>query len=332
MRIIMGGPGSSGSTLLRTVLNRHPAVFSGPELNFFNKEQLFEDWNRFKSKTIGRHFPRLATLGWFCYPGTGLLHPDYGWQAVELKSLLRASSSIGQFVDAYFARPLQAHAAKLWIEKTPSNAYSFKHFLETFADGKVIHTSRNPFDAAASLVRRGYTPAFAAASWIYNSATAMQGEHSERYYLVRYEDLVTSPQKQLADLLRFVGVEFDPNVLLPHQEESSTAEKIASWGLSPGERISSPSLGGFGRLEPSTRRELLAALSLIRVSDRHVQRRGLKYCTCAQLCERLGYEFHPEVHQECLPKIRADLRREWLGRSLRLYPTGWNNFPVELAQ
>jgi len=302
MRIIMGGPGSSGSTLLRTVLNRHPAVFSGPELNFFNKEQLFEDWNRFKSKTIGRHFPRLATLGWFCYPGTGLLHPDYGWQAVELKSLLRASSSIGQFVDAYFARPLQAHAAKLWIEKTPSNAYSFKHFLETFADGEVIHTSRNPFDAAASLVRRGYTPAFAAASWIYNSATAMQDEHSERYYLVRYEDLVTSPQKQLADLLRFVGVEFDPNVLLPHQEESSTAEK------------------------------LLAALSLIRVSDRHVQRRGLKYCTCAQLCERLGYEFHPEVHQECLPKIRADLRREWLGRSLRLYPTGWNNFPVELAQ
>jgi len=41
--VLIGGSGSTGSSLLRTVFNRHAAVFSREELNFFNKEQYFSE-------------------------------------------------------------------------------------------------------------------------------------------------------------------------------------------------------------------------------------------------------------------------------------------------
>ena len=41
--IIIGGSGSSGSSLLATILNRHPEVAVGPELSLFNKPVLYEN-------------------------------------------------------------------------------------------------------------------------------------------------------------------------------------------------------------------------------------------------------------------------------------------------
>ena len=80
MAVLIGGSGSTGSSLLRTILNRHPLIFSGSELNFFNKKQLYYNWNKYKTRVLTKNnFYCLYTTGWFPYKSTALLAEDYYW-------------------------------------------------------------------------------------------------------------------------------------------------------------------------------------------------------------------------------------------------------------
>ncbi|MBD3404260.1 hypothetical protein GF420_15330 [candidate division GN15 bacterium] len=330
MKVLMGGPGSTGSSMLRTVLNRHPDVFSGAELNFFNKEQVFTDWPQSKHRLLGFKFPRFTTQGWFPYAGHHLLHEDYGWSREELRRLISDSTSLGEFVERYFARPMASTRAQVWVEKTPSNAYSFRHFLNMFADSKVVHTIRQPHDAVASLVRRGFTPIFATGMWVYNASAAMSVEDSQRYLLIKYEDLVEGPEHETGRLLDFLEVATDLSVLeAPGRDESAG---IGTWGNRPDKTISKSSVGGFYRMPVEVQEEIVTALSLFRIADRHMTEKSLRYQSCAEICRALDYPFEPQPATGFRNKVKADLRREALRRSLRFYATGWRNFPAEIAQ
>ena len=161
MSIIIGGSGSAGTTLLRVRLNSHPDLFSGTELNFLNKKLLFNDWNTFKSLIMSSN-KSIVTNGWFPYPGTNLLDDDFMWSANDLSDLIDSSKDIVSFTNSFFKPSLTYNNAKVWVEKTPSNAYCFEDFLKQFNNGKVLHAVRNPYDAVASLVSRGMSEFFAA--------------------------------------------------------------------------------------------------------------------------------------------------------------------------
>lgn len=88
MTVLIGCAGSSGSTLLPTLLNRHPKLFSGPELNLLNKEQLFEDWEHWENRVFS-FFPFCSTRGWQVYRRSNLSDPAYGWSRREVRTLLR---------------------------------------------------------------------------------------------------------------------------------------------------------------------------------------------------------------------------------------------------
>lgn len=330
MTVLMGGPGSTGSSLLRTILNRHSDIFAGAELNFFNKEQFFEDWADSREKLLrNRKYPRIATKGWFPYSGHNLLHPDYGWTKEALHSLLIDSKSLVDFTRDFFDLPLKNFSANRWIEKTPSNAYSFKNFLELFPEGQVIHTTRNPLDSVASLVRRGMTPVFAAGLWVYNSATAMRVEKSSRYLLLKYEDLVLSPAAQLSKVCDFLDITDDFRILEPPQQISGSS--IATWNHQREKRIGTSAIGGFARAEINVQQEIVTALSLFRIQASHLENRQLSYRNCLEVCTKLGYEFEPKIYPEYRPKIIRDLLVDLLRRSLRFNPTGWWNYPGTIS-
>jgi len=326
----MGGPGSTGSSMLRIVLNRHPEIFSGAELNFFNKEQVFEDWQRVKHRLLPRRFqfPRLTTKGWTSYAGTLLLDEDYGWSRPELERLISDSASLETFVEKFFARPLKQHGAAFWIEKTPSNAYSFRHFLDRFDDARVIHTARDPLDTVASLVRRGLPPILAAGVWVYNSATAMRVEDSGRYLLVRYEDFVSAPEACLEKLMDFLERPFHPSLLRGGGAEQGAG--LQSWENDPAGKISTSSIGGFQRLDANTQEQIVTALSVFSISDRHVRSRGLCYRNCQEICEKLDYDFRPKVYPGHRARMRRQMTKNRLYRTLRCQPTGWWNYPARM--
>ena len=275
--------------------------------------------------------PSFATKGWVPYPGHNLLHKDYGWSRSDLHSLIKEASSLSEFVHAFFERPLKYSGALIWVEKTPSNAYSFSHFLDLFPDAKVIHVTRNPYDTVASLVRRGLTPFFAAGMWIYNTASALKVEGSERYLAIRYEDFVENPEGEITRLLNFINANVDLSIIEPLQNEASDTA-IQTWINRPNQKISKTSIGSFDRLGESTKREIITALSLFRISDRHMNINGFLYSNCFEICQKIGYDFEQKVFANCVRKIRADCIKDILRRSLRLYPTGLRNYPAKLLR
>ncbi|NQT24373.1 sulfotransferase [candidate division KSB1 bacterium] len=329
MSILIGGPGSTGSSLLRTVLNRHPELYSGAELGFFNKEPVFTDWKRIRSHLLTQLGKRMTTHGWFPYAAHNLLHTDYGWSRTELDDLLRGSESVVEFAASFFERPLQHRNAKIWIEKTPSNAYCFQHFLNLFENGKVVHITRNPLDAVASMVNRGMTPYFAAGNWVYNNAAALSAAYDTRYHRITYETMVQDPEKTLHKLTDFIDISFHTEIFDPREDEENQPSGIASWTYARTGRIVNPKKSTFEISQKYIQNQIVTALSAFRIHPRHMKKYGFKQTKCNEVCEALGYEFRPEI---LLPaQIRFQQVRDISRRTFRLYATHWPNQPGSLC-
>ena len=327
MTILLGGSGSTGSSLLRTILNRHPDIFSGPELNFFNKEQLFQNWKKEKKKIFNR-FPQFITQGWVSYPGTHLLNKEYLWNKDELLGLIYNSETINSFIDGYYYKPLKLKNAKIWIEKTPSNSYSFDYFLRQFPEGRVIHSTRNPYDSVASLVKRGKTPFYATGMWVYNTISALRASISSRCMTIKYEDLVLNPKESLDKILSFINVKNDDMILNP--QKSNYSKKIISWKHDPNREISKTSIGNFRKLSSVLQEEIITALSVFELSDKYMKLKFFKEKNCKEACLKLNYDFKSIIYSQHIRKIKRDFMRDYLDRSIRFYSTGWNNYPATI--
>lgn len=155
--ILIGGSPSTGSSVLVNVLNRHPELAAGPETYLFIHPDLYREWDRYGHYLLKRdRFRGLKSIGWFRKNGADLLLPEYGWDPAGLAALLNRSASFPEFVEGYFSTAMTRKGATQWIEKSPSNSLAFPDFLKFFPEGKVIHTTRNPYDAVASLIARTF--------------------------------------------------------------------------------------------------------------------------------------------------------------------------------
>jgi hypothetical protein len=330
--VLLGGAGSTGSSLLRTLLNRHPEIFSGEELSFFNKEQLFEDWVGFRPRIVSRVRRPLATRGWFPYPGHGLLHGDYAWRADELRELVLTSPSIESFAPAFFEKALARSGKTVWAEKTPSNAYSFRAFLRAFPSGKVVHTVRNPLDATASYVRStGRHPYFASALWLYNSASALSVSGNPRYCAIKYEDLVSRPQQTLDALFAFLGIPLNQDLTQPSVGDTAVHTRNPGWRSDRTGPVQAPEQPAFESVDPTVQRQIVESLSALAISERHVRSKGLGHRTCVEVCQALGYDFTPVRPNDRRPLVREYIR-DIVSRTILRYPTGGRFYPVTIER
>ncbi|MBK9055288.1 MAG: sulfotransferase [Chloroflexi bacterium] len=125
-------------------------------------------------------------------------------------------------------------------EKTPTNFYYVPTLYEWFPQVKIIHTFRDPraiFISAAKLVRAGKwgvkekLPTLP--SWLMYGLLDMielihitktwldavrlhalyERTYGDRYYLLRFEELVSNPEEQVQKLCNFLNVPYDPAML-----------------------------------------------------------------------------------------------------------------------
>ena len=94
MSIVIGCSGSTGSSLLKTMLNRHSMIFAGPETNMFAFPQVYEDWARTKQLLLND----IKTDAWQMRKGMDLLQPEFGWKRAELKEMIQQADSFKDFV------------------------------------------------------------------------------------------------------------------------------------------------------------------------------------------------------------------------------------------
>lgn len=130
----------------------------------------------------------------------------------------------------------EAVGALFFVQKATSYVFYGRTILDRIPRSKLIYMSRNPYDIAASKKRRKIRREFVwntMYSWNKGTRIAEQltRESPERVRIVRYEDLVTEPERTVRSVCDFAGVDFDPSFLdVPHVNRSETGYSLQGEG------------------------------------------------------------------------------------------------------
>jgi hypothetical protein len=330
--IIIGGSGSTGSSLLQSILNRHPKIVAGQETSIFIYPHLYHQWSRYKRFLIDKGPFGVKSTGWSIRNGMDLLHEDYGWQKGELLAVIRQTDNMNEFVDAFFERPLLKKGASTWVEKTPQNACAFYEFLTEFPQGKVVHMVRDPYDTMASLIARGFEPYLAAGYYVYHTAAAASADQLDPYICIDYTDLVDKPEDTMRILMNFIGLDFDPTMLVPSKKEVENPLKLKGWNHSERDYVKRSSLGRFEKLSKEEKNEIIAALQVFQISKRHMFKFRMKFSNFKELCKYYDYEYQEVDPSPFISSMKISRYRDMMSRTLRLHPGHILNYPGNIIQ
>jgi len=185
--IFIVGCQRSGTTLLRLILDSHPAISCGAETRFLPDLARIttKDWARISSYGFDR---------------------DY-W-------LGRVAEFFGGFHEDY----ARSRGKTRWADKTPMYALSIGYLDELFPNCQIVHIIRDGRDVVASHRQHwGYQSALRAVpKWPHYVRVARRAGAvlpSNRYCEIRYENLVTRSEETLRELLGWLGESWDPSVL-----------------------------------------------------------------------------------------------------------------------
>lgn len=287
MCFVIGCSGSTGSSLLKTILNRHSQIFAGPETSLFAFPQVYDRWNHLNNKL----HKGIITDGWSIKNGMDLLQEDIGWTATALNQVTQAAESFPDFVNRFFGLPLKKYQKQYWLEKTPINAYGAAAFLEHFPEGKVIQIIRNPYDTVASLVSRNINPYWATGYYVYNTAIMSSVHHSPSYYQLTYEDLVEKPHYTLESLFHFMDLPFEQEIIEARHEKRKEPTTIRGWKHHETGSIQSSSIGRFGELPPPQQELIKSALTHFEIQANYLDKYQIQFKNAAELCQHFDYPF-----------------------------------------
>jgi hypothetical protein len=234
---IVGAP-RSGTTLLRNMLNRHPAIAICRETDFHRL--VYERRRSFGSLGDLRNRQRLVK--------EYLATPRIQRLRLNLPALEQTLLREGTGCEALFASLLrfyaQVHGKRRCGEKTPRHALFTETLCEWYPGARILHILRDPRDVVASLRRMPWADRNVlgnARLWLSSNLAAWRSRLRPQYLMVRYEELVASPEQELGRVCAFVGEEYFPSMLVPNQdpntqqpwyrraEERLTTERIGKW-------------------------------------------------------------------------------------------------------
>jgi protein-tyrosine sulfotransferase len=120
--IVIGGAARSGTTLLRTILGRHPLIASGSETTVFLYRVSSPDW----------------------------IADRFGWETALIERWQRDSRSQMEFIERFYHAILEQSGKAIWVEKTPRNVWRFPFIRRRFPLAKLVHIIRDGRDVVCS--------------------------------------------------------------------------------------------------------------------------------------------------------------------------------------
>lgn len=148
---------------------------------------------------------------------------DYGITSEEFReSLLKISPFTHREGVRQFYRLYAEKQGKLRFgDKTPMYAFYTKQISSLLPEAHFIHIIRDGRDTACSLrnlwFRPGDSMEILARHWMESVSAARERlKSSNRYHEVRFETLVTSPEKTLREICRFLSLRFESTMLDYH--------------------------------------------------------------------------------------------------------------------
>ena len=203
------GAGRSGTTLLRRMLLAHPSIHIPPEAPMLNrciKVYLRHSDMRWRDLVLSIVAQYANSRDFEEVPFAPLARELIA-APIEKRSL---SFTIDQLY-RYHANQCKP-GAEIWGDKTPGNTKCLPWIARVFPEARFIHLVRDGYDVVCSSLTAGLGENLEAAakSWIVNTRRAekFRRSHSNPFKIVKYEQLVSDPEKILRSIADFIGVNF----------------------------------------------------------------------------------------------------------------------------
>ncbi|MBI5030571.1 MAG: sulfotransferase [Chloroflexi bacterium] len=247
--IFIVGCARSGTTLLRQILSMSDRVSIAPETHYIRRFTRNSRWHANQWGDL-HNTANLDRMIAFMYGGRRVAGSAYwSWLQRNVDRQVfrqriyqsdRTERGIFEMLIELYAETTKGLVADHLIigEKTPSHFHYIPTLLDWFPDAKIIHTFRDPrailvselkkmrkkkregpwriFKSAPSILLEPLELPFellhTTRSWL---AAAKWHKYCEQHYpqnyaFVRFEDLVTQPEKEICRLCDFGGIEFEP--------------------------------------------------------------------------------------------------------------------------
>jgi hypothetical protein len=158
--------------------------------------------------------------------------------SAEIRKRL-AAFSWPAVVAAFYETYAHERGKRFWGDKDPGNMTRVHVIDRWFPGSRFVHIIRDGRDACLSQLKQsfGYSLVLPCAAawreqvWWVRAMGSLLGP--ARYCEVRYEDLVAEPERELHRITAFLGVDYEPGMLLYHQrvDDSIPQEKRHLWPL-----------------------------------------------------------------------------------------------------
>lgn len=236
--ICIGGCGSSGTNLLRRLLDAHSQIACGKEMSVFDRPHIYRmSLDELRTIYLSGSFSSLDEEMPVSLTGEGNAsycglepgnHGDYYHTPADVLDLFDRAESVADFFDKYFLSFAQERGKYIWAEKTPNNIFCVSDFLEMYPEGRFIQMIRDGRDVCISLAtRRDYAPAEAMARWNMAVEAGLRVTDHDRVYTVRYEELVVQPEETLEALFEWLHLPYEETVLQFNRKNEKNAHGYA---------------------------------------------------------------------------------------------------------
>jgi Sulfotransferase family len=219
------GVGRSGTTLLRMMLDAHPALTIPPETHFV--PTLID---RGKAGTGAEELVDeiVSARAW----------ADFGLDAERLRSRIAVLErpDAAAVLRAFYGLCAEREGKRRWGDKTPIYVRHMRVIGGELGEARFVHLIRDGRDVALSRRRRGMGAekplADTAARWrrrieeARRQARRLRG----RYLELRYEDLVGAPEPGLRRICELIELDYDPAMLDYHL---NAGDRLAELGDLP---------------------------------------------------------------------------------------------------
>lgn len=219
---IVGVP-RSGTTLLRLMLDAHPALSIPPKTNFL-KLFLGQENQKIELSEFVRKIaitPKWASFGF---------EPEELNQTMH--SLLNESNNgLTELLRALYLSYAQKHGKIRWGEKTGTYLKSMMEISQLLPEAHFIHIVRDGRAVVSSLKKAYFAKNKAiqtlASHWVNSISNARIKAQQLPYYLeVRYEDLVSAPGKELQNICSFIDLAYSNSMLCYFEKAQLRLEEI----------------------------------------------------------------------------------------------------------
>jgi hypothetical protein len=235
--VIVLGVRRSGTTLLRVMLDRNPAL-AVPDESYFVPQLARRHRGRVDPVAFVDDLRRLPTL------------VEWGLAPDAVAARLRPGMATGAAIAAVFEAYAAERGKLRWGDKTPLYMQHLTLLERLFPSARFVHLVRDGRDAALSFLSvpegimtagwghphdaRGFAAQWAAE--VRDARALGRRVGSERYFELRYEELVADPGTELRDVCRFAGLDYD-DAMLGYVGETDSARKAHQQRLNEPPRV-----------------------------------------------------------------------------------------------